>query len=777
MLLGVAVLGVGFLIARRGQLPVLERDLFQLVNDLPPAIFPVVWVVMQLGNVVAVPLVAAVALLARQVRMARDLLVSGLLAYVAADLVKSVVGRERPIGFAVVDPHFPEGPVSGLGFVSGHAAVAAALATAAAPYLVRRARRVVWVLAWTVALARIYVGAHLPLDVVCGAALGWAIGSLVHWVFGVPRLEVDLQRLRRLLHRVGIPVEELRPATARANTSHPFEATTARGRRLYVKYLGPNRIERDWLHRLYRLLAVRDIKDADAVASLGRQAEHEAVAAMIARERGVRTPRILVARGSERGAVIVQDFLDGVGLDALPPEEVTPALLSDVWDQLLLLREARIAHHDLVTCNVLVDDVRRPWLVDFGNAQTGADEEALAGDVAELMVSLALLVEPAVVVESAVACLGPELVVDALPALAPLSLSAATRAALRERPGRLRDLRAEVRSRLGLPDLDRPEFPPAGWPARLAVTAGSLAALFGVPLLAGASSLVDPVEHGGWRWLGAAVAFAVLSRAARAAGALLTVDRRIALGRTVGAGLVADNATLLHGHGGWRRAAARFLERAGVLPEAATAGLARFTASRVVAAVAVAVATLVLALVEDKLVGWGMPEALGPAVALGLGAWALVLLGQWLALPRPRPVGENEAGRTEIARAVGELLSIRPPAPGRPAWRRGAQFAWTVAGVSLEAAVLASALHSVGGDIPVLATATVYAALHLLWAVLPVTAVPGAADVALLLALTGLGAPLAAACAAVFVFRLVTFWGPAATGGLLTARFEHRFGV
>src|SRR5918997_593572 len=96
--LGLAVFGLGFLIAQRGELPVLERDLFRVVNDLPETFFPVVWGVMQLGNVLAVPVVAAAAALTRRFRMARDLLVSGLLAYLAADLVKSVVGRERPAG-------------------------------------------------------------------------------------------------------------------------------------------------------------------------------------------------------------------------------------------------------------------------------------------------------------------------------------------------------------------------------------------------------------------------------------------------------------------------------------------------------------------------------------------------------------------------------------------------------------------------------------------------------------------------------------------------------
>ncbi|MCZ2860610.1 phosphatase PAP2 family protein [Blastococcus sp. VKM Ac-2987] len=775
VVLGAAVLGLGFLVAQRGELPTFERDLFQLVNDLPPAVFPVVWVVMQLGNVVAVPVVAAAALAARQVRMARDLLVSGLLAYVTADLVKGVVRRERPGGFAV-EVNFPEGPVTGLGFISGHSAVAAALATAAVPYLSRRTRRAVWVLAWTVALARIYVGAHLPLDVVGGAAVGWAIGSLVHWVFGVPRRDVDASRLRRLLSRLGLPVHELRPAAVAARSSHPFEATTPEGRRLYVKYLESDRAERDWLYRLYRLLAVRDVKDADAVAPLGQQAEHEAVAAMTARERGVRTPRVLLARGGDRGAVVVQEFVPALPLDELPPAAVTADLLAGVWEQVGLLRNARVAHNDLVAASVLVDQDGRPWIVDFGNALTGASDDSLAGDVAELMASLALMAEPRVVVDAAVARLGAEHVAAALPALAPLSLSADTRRRLRARPDLLDLLRSEVRAQLGLPDPHRPEFPPPGRPARAAVVLGSIGALVGVPLLAGAAPLAEAVERGGWRWLGAALALAVLARAAMAAGALLTVDRRIALGRTYGAGMVADAATLLHGGDGWRRAAARFLERAGVLPDAAVAALARFTAGAAVAAVVVAGTTLVLALVEGRLTGWRTPEALVPAVLVGLGSWALVLTGQWLALRRSRGRGAPSLVREDVGRALRELLAPRRQRTEGPVWRRGAQVAWTVTGVFLEAAVLAAALHSVGGQVALLATATVYGALHLLWSLVPVTAAPGAADVALLLALTALGAPLASACAGVLLFRLLTFWLPAAAGAALTAQFDHRLG-
>ena len=65
--------------------------------------------------------------------------------------------------------------------------MSAALATIAYAYLPKPWRRLSLALAVVVSFARVYVGAHLPLDVVGGAGLGVLAGSLVILAFGVPR--------------------------------------------------------------------------------------------------------------------------------------------------------------------------------------------------------------------------------------------------------------------------------------------------------------------------------------------------------------------------------------------------------------------------------------------------------------------------------------------------------------------------------------------------------------------------------------------------------------
>jgi undecaprenyl-diphosphatase len=70
---------------------------------------------------------------------------------------------------------------------SGHASTSFAGAVVLTA-LVRRAAPALFVLALLVAVSRVYVGVHYPLDVVAGAALGAAVGLAAVWLVRAPRM-------------------------------------------------------------------------------------------------------------------------------------------------------------------------------------------------------------------------------------------------------------------------------------------------------------------------------------------------------------------------------------------------------------------------------------------------------------------------------------------------------------------------------------------------------------------------------------------------------------
>jgi undecaprenyl-diphosphatase len=164
-----------------------EKSVFRAVNDLPSGIYPVpAWIFMQLGNFLVVPVTAAGALVVRRFRLAAAIAIAGLSTYVLAKVVKHFVERGRPSEL-VPDLHIRGAAAHGLGYVSGHVAVISALVVAAWPYLGRHGRIAVVVLAGIVGVLRVYVGAHLPLDIVGGVGLGVACGGVARLLLGAPR--------------------------------------------------------------------------------------------------------------------------------------------------------------------------------------------------------------------------------------------------------------------------------------------------------------------------------------------------------------------------------------------------------------------------------------------------------------------------------------------------------------------------------------------------------------------------------------------------------------
>lgn len=177
LVLGLVVFVVSTVLAGNGVPAGWELDLFAAVNDLPDWLYVIVWPVMQYGVFVTIPIATVVAWWLKRRRLAVLLAVSGIGIYVMVVVVKGLVHRGRPGAFFGELNSRAAFASGSLGFPSGHAAVAATIATLTVMQLRRPWRELSVALVVVVAFGRMYVGAHLPLDVLGGAAMGVSVGS------------------------------------------------------------------------------------------------------------------------------------------------------------------------------------------------------------------------------------------------------------------------------------------------------------------------------------------------------------------------------------------------------------------------------------------------------------------------------------------------------------------------------------------------------------------------------------------------------------------------
>lgn len=160
------------LLARPVGLSELERTIFSVFYNLPEALAPFFLAVTQLGGVGMILAVALVYLWRQHYHTLARILLSGSLAYILAGLAKQLVGRPRPREL-LTEIVYREDVVSGLGFPSGHTALIAAIGLVAIHRFKRSQRWLVGVVIMLVAVSRLYLGVHAPLDIVGGLAIGW----------------------------------------------------------------------------------------------------------------------------------------------------------------------------------------------------------------------------------------------------------------------------------------------------------------------------------------------------------------------------------------------------------------------------------------------------------------------------------------------------------------------------------------------------------------------------------------------------------------------------
>jgi undecaprenyl-diphosphatase len=186
-LVGLAVLAACAFVVRDGTVGPAELAVFRAVNELPEALSAPMQGAQLLGVLAVGPISAAVAAVLRRWRLALACLLVTAEKLVAERIVWELVSRSRP-GTTIPDA-IVRGttPTAGASFVSGHVVLVTGLAWVITPYLSGRWRAVPWVVVAIVAFARLYLGAHAPLDVLGGLALGLLVGGVANLVVGLDR--------------------------------------------------------------------------------------------------------------------------------------------------------------------------------------------------------------------------------------------------------------------------------------------------------------------------------------------------------------------------------------------------------------------------------------------------------------------------------------------------------------------------------------------------------------------------------------------------------------
>jgi glycosyltransferase 2 family protein len=224
-----------------------------------------------------------------------------------------------------------------------------------------------------------------------------------------------LERVRKALQQYGFDPADLEPLTGQDRRSARYLVSSHSHPDLFVKVVTRERRDSDLLYRAWRWLRHRGRPPTRVGDAVG-QVEHEASMGLLAAAAGVPTPPVLLVRSFGNGAgLLVQQRVHGRDLTGLNGERLDRDQLVDLWQQVVSLRSARIAHGDLGPDSVMVDGHGQVWLVDFYRAEAAAGQSLLDRDLATLVAALDGVADPALVHATAEQTLGQGTVERLLP--------------------------------------------------------------------------------------------------------------------------------------------------------------------------------------------------------------------------------------------------------------------------------------------------------------------------------------------------------------------------
>lgn len=759
----VAVIVVVALAAHNGHLTRTERTIFQFFNELPSWLQSVFSSLYQFGGLWVLAIVVAAALLARRWRLARDLVLSGAVAWASARVIGLVIVEHQSLRKSLsVVTRFGVTPA----FPSARLALVVAIVAGASPYLTRPARRFNKVLVLALLVSAMYLGVAYPNDLLAGVVIGWGVAAAVHLLFGSPGGHPTLDQIRASLAELGVDAHGIHLAPQQPDPATLVVATDEDGP-LWVKVIGRDQADAQFLAKSWRFFVYKDSGPTFFFTRL-QQLQYEAYTMLLARDAGTRTPDVVIAgTAGPSAALLVARPADGPRLHEADPGTITDDVLDALWDQVVVLHDARVAHGALNAWHVALT-ADGPTIIDFHAASATARPARAAADVAELLTATAAIVGPERAVAAAARGLGPAVLSDALRFLQPGVLTRETRAGTSRHRKELADRLAQLRH-LGAQaaGTEEPELVQLYRvrPANLFLAVGTLIGVGGLMTqLGNPTQLWNVVQHASWTWLAVAFALSMATNYAYAVALLGTVPNRLPIGPTTELQVAMSFSNLAIPAVGGTAVQIRFLQKQGVdLASAVASGGLLSNAALIVTQVGLFVIAAALApnqirfgnINTSSLVSFLLIVILVGALALGLilGIRQLrqfvlpplekAVATVWAALRSPRRVAYLVGGNVLAALLYGFCLQACLAA-------FGAHLSlWSLLAANIFLGTLASLVPIPGGSAAI-------------------------ASVGLSGALVAFGVPKEIAVAAVLTNQLVVNYLPAIPGWLATTRLLHR---